>query len=51
MKVNGVNPQKALKYILERIALIDDSWETEKILEEYEELADLILAVKSLPEK
>lgn len=51
MKVNGVNPQKALKYIFERIALIDDTWETEKILEEYEELADLILAVKALPEK
>jgi len=51
MKINKVNPQKTLKYILERLALIDNTWETDKILEEYEYLADLILAVKSIPEK
>lgn len=51
MKINKVNPQKTLKYILERLALVDKTWETDKILNEYEYLADLILAVKQLPEK
>ena len=44
MKVNQVNPYKALKYILEELAQLDETSSADQILEKYESLADIIIA-------
>ena len=44
MKINAVNPYKALKYVLEKISYATT-------IEDFEELADVIIAAKPIPEK
>lgn len=44
MKINNVNPYKAMKYILTKLAVA-------KTIEDYEHLADVIIAVTPVPEK
>jgi len=51
MKVNQVNPYKALKYVLEELAQLDETTSADQLLEKYESLADIILAIKPIPEK
>ncbi len=50
MKVNGVNPYKALNYILEEIAKIEFLEESSDLLMRYEALADIIVAAKPCPD-